>query len=101
MFEIASFFFKMLQLPAEMQSESIIGVGVAIGDLIFKIAGNICISIALNIQKYVHNNLSLHGDSENSVEYIQFKLWWLGLAIMIFGELGNFAAYGFAPVCIF
>ncbi|KAI8898932.1 magnesium transporter NIPA-domain-containing protein [Globomyces pollinis-pini] len=76
----------------------IIGVTVAI-------VGNVCISCALNIQKYVHNSLSDQpeqltetGDGvQNTQSYLQSKLWWVGMALMIFGELGNFAAYGFAP----
>ncbi|KAI8083129.1 magnesium transporter NIPA-domain-containing protein [Halteromyces radiatus] len=33
------------------------------------------------------------GDSE----YLRSKLWWLGITLMILGEVGNFVAYGFAP----
>jgi drug/metabolite transporter (DMT)-like permease len=57
--------------------------------------GNICISVALNIQKHVHNTIEGQDD-----HYLQNKLWWLGFAVMILGELGNFAAYGFAPAVL-
>ncbi|OAD01115.1 hypothetical protein MUCCIDRAFT_146101, partial [Mucor lusitanicus CBS 277.49] len=30
-------------------------------------------------------------------EYLKSKLWWLGISLMILGEVGNFVAYGFAP----
>ncbi|CEP12979.1 hypothetical protein [Parasitella parasitica] len=30
-------------------------------------------------------------------EYLKSKLWWLGISLMILGEIGNFVAYGFAP----
>ncbi|KAG0171853.1 NIPA-like protein 3 [Apophysomyces sp. BC1034] len=33
------------------------------------------------------------GDSD----YLRSKLWWLGISLMILGEIGNFVAYGFAP----
>lgn len=71
-------------------SHSIIGVGVAI-------IGNIFISVSLNLQKYAHNKISLQG---NPVSYLHSKTWWLGIAIMIIGEMGNFAAYGFAPAVL-
>ncbi|KAH8555339.1 magnesium transporter NIPA-domain-containing protein [Umbelopsis sp. PMI_123] len=32
-----------------------------------------------------------------SNNYLHNPLWWLGIILMIFGELGNFIAYGFAP----
>ncbi|KAF7721161.1 hypothetical protein EC973_005158 [Apophysomyces ossiformis] len=30
-------------------------------------------------------------------DYLKSKLWWLGISLMILGEVGNFVAYGFAP----
>ncbi|KAI7861793.1 magnesium transporter NIPA-domain-containing protein [Spinellus fusiger] len=33
------------------------------------------------------------GDSD----YLKSKLWWLGISLMVLGEVGNFVAYGFAP----
>ncbi|KAI8065925.1 magnesium transporter NIPA-domain-containing protein [Gongronella butleri] len=30
-------------------------------------------------------------------EYLHSKLWWIGITLMIVGEVGNFVAYGFAP----
>ncbi|KAI9299733.1 magnesium transporter NIPA-domain-containing protein, partial [Cunninghamella echinulata] len=29
--------------------------------------------------------------------YLQSKTWWLGIILLILGEMGNFLAYGFAP----
>ncbi|KAI8336332.1 magnesium transporter NIPA-domain-containing protein [Chlamydoabsidia padenii] len=34
---------------------------------------------------------------EGDSEYLRSKLWWLGISLMILGEVGNFVAYGFAP----
>lgn len=66
--------------------------------------GNIFISLALNIQKQVHNVLlqrsAREGAEPDSKAYLKVKLWWLGMAIMTLGELGNFAAYGFAPAVL-
>lgn len=72
------------------------------------IAGNICISVALNIQKHVHNSLAdvesqslLDVTSEaHTAKYTEHRLWWLGMLVMLIGELGNFAAYGFAPAVL-
>ncbi|KAG1148703.1 hypothetical protein G6F37_005728 [Rhizopus arrhizus] len=33
----------------------------------------------------------------DDTEYLKSKLWWLGISLMILGEVGNFVAYGFAP----
>lgn len=33
-------------------------------------------------------------------EFLQSKLWWLGLALMTIGEGGNFISYGFAPASL-
>ncbi|CAO3616769.1 unnamed protein product [Cunninghamella blakesleeana] len=34
---------------------------------------------------------------QNDSEYLTSKLWWLGITLMVLGEVGNFVAYGFAP----
>ncbi|KAI8367607.1 magnesium transporter NIPA-domain-containing protein [Radiomyces spectabilis] len=33
----------------------------------------------------------------NESDYLKSKLWWLGISLMVLGEVGNFVAYGFAP----
>ncbi|KAI8580576.1 hypothetical protein K450DRAFT_236283 [Umbelopsis ramanniana AG] len=43
---------------------------------------------------------TMKGSSSNRTQsnnYLHNPLWWLGIILMIFGELGNFIAYGFAP----
>lgn len=35
-----------------------------------------------------------------SKPYYTSTLWWCGIALMGIGELGNFAAYGFAPASL-
>ncbi|CAN0121486.1 unnamed protein product [Lampetra planeri] len=63
------------------------------------VIGNIIISISLNVQKCAHSRVSAL-DCERRRPYERSKLWWTGLLLMLLGELGNFAAYGFAPVSL-
>ncbi|XP_052362549.1 NIPA-like protein 2 [Oncorhynchus keta] len=65
--------------------------------IIISICGNFLISISLNIQKYAHMRQSQLGDSR---PYYTSVLWWSGVGLMGLGELGNFAAYGFAPASL-
>ncbi|XP_068616404.1 NIPA-like protein 2 [Brachionichthys hirsutus] len=64
--------------------------------IIISICGNVLISISLNIQKYVHIRQAQRG----SQPYYTSVVWWFGLTLMGVGELGNFAAYGFAPASL-
>ncbi|XP_078254168.1 NIPA-like protein 2 [Rhinoraja longicauda] len=64
---------------------------------ILAITGNILISISLNIQKYTHVRLLCQ---KSLKPYYKSKLWWCGIFLMGLGELGNFAAYGFAPATL-
>jgi len=32
--------------------------------------------------------------------YLKSPIWWLGISLMVLGEIGNFLAYGFAPASI-
>uniref|UniRef100_A0A8C3FFB5 NIPA like domain containing 2 n=1 Tax=Chrysemys picta bellii TaxID=8478 RepID=A0A8C3FFB5_CHRPI len=61
------------------------------------ITGNFLISISLNIQKYAHLRLACQA---NQKPYYTSKLWWCGIILMGLGELGNAAAYGFAPATL-
>ncbi|XP_012943184.1 NIPA-like protein 2 isoform X2 [Aplysia californica] len=67
-----------------------IGSGLAV-------AGNILISVSLNLQKYVHLR---NAAREVEVHYTKELLWWFGLLLMGAGELFNFTAYGFAPASV-
>lgn len=64
--------------------------------IIVSICGNVLISISLNIQKYTHVRQAQRG----SKPYYTSALWWMGVVLMGVGELGNFAAYGFAPASL-
>ncbi|KAH0617540.1 hypothetical protein JD844_015900 [Phrynosoma platyrhinos] len=65
--------------------------------ILLAIAGNILISISLNLQKCSHLRL-MHQDNQKPC--YRSKLWWSGIVLMGIGEMGNFAAYGFAPVMV-
>ncbi|XP_053251550.1 NIPA-like protein 2 isoform X2 [Podarcis raffonei] len=65
--------------------------------VLLAIAGNILISISLNLQKYCHLRLMRQGSQK---PFYRSKLWWFGIILMGAGEIGNFAAYGFASVML-
>nr|XP_032629436.1 NIPA-like protein 2 isoform X2 [Chelonoidis abingdonii] len=65
--------------------------------VLLAITGNFLISISLNIQKYAHLRLACQA---NQKPYYTSKLWWCGIILMGLGELGNAAAYGFAPATL-
>uniref|UniRef100_A0A1A8PHQ9 NIPA-like domain containing 2 n=1 Tax=Nothobranchius rachovii TaxID=451742 RepID=A0A1A8PHQ9_9TELE len=64
--------------------------------ILVSICGNVLISISLNIQKYAHVRQAQRG----SQPYYTSVMWWCGVVLMGVGELGNFAAYGFAPASL-
>ncbi|XP_008431104.1 NIPA-like protein 2 isoform X1 [Poecilia reticulata] len=64
--------------------------------IIISICGNVLISVSLNIQKYAHVRQAQRG----SKPYYTSGMWWSGVVLMGVGELGNFAAYGFAPASL-
>ncbi|KAL3868253.1 hypothetical protein ACJMK2_041084 [Sinanodonta woodiana] len=64
---------------------------------ILAIGGNLMISVSLNLQKYTHVK---NAEREQPIHYTRNPLWWFGLSLMIFGEVGNFSAYGFAPASL-
>ncbi|XP_077928310.1 NIPA-like protein 2 isoform X1 [Halichoerus grypus] len=65
--------------------------------VLLAILGNLVMSISLNIQKYSHVQLA---HQEHPRPYFKSMLWWTGAALMAVGEMGNFAAYGFAPITL-
>ncbi|XP_029694699.1 NIPA-like protein 2 isoform X1 [Takifugu rubripes] len=64
--------------------------------IIISICGNVLISISLNVQKYTH----LRQAERGSKPYYTSPVWWFGVVLMGVGEMGNFAAYGFAPATL-
>ncbi|KAJ8305607.1 hypothetical protein KUTeg_016152 [Tegillarca granosa] len=64
---------------------------------ILAIGGNLLISISLNLQKFTHLK---NAEKTEDVHYTQQPLWWIGLSLMVIGEIGNFSAYGYAPASL-
>ncbi|XP_068861307.1 NIPA-like protein 2 isoform X2 [Aphelocoma coerulescens] len=60
-------------------------------------ASNFLISVSLNIQKCAHRRLVCQAEQK---PYYTSKLWWCGIALLGLGEVGNFTAYGFAPIAL-
>ncbi|XP_069709233.1 NIPA-like protein 2 [Phaenicophaeus curvirostris] len=58
---------------------------------------NFLISVSLNIQKCAHLRLTCQAELK---PYYMSKLWWCGTTLLGLGEVGNFAAYGFAPIAL-
>lgn len=50
-----------------------------------------------DFQKYCHIRLA---GSKDPRAYFKTKTWWLGLFLMLLGELGVFASYAFAPLSL-
>ena len=48
------------------------------------VVGNLLISVAMNVQKYSHNQL-IHSNKS----YIRSFTWWIGLLLMILGEVSH------------
>lgn len=63
--------------------------------IVLAIAGNLVISISLNVQKHVHNLNEAKPESERR-SFTSNPMWWLGLSGTVAGEVGNFLAFGFA-----
>jgi len=49
------------------------------------------------LQKYTHVK---NEEREVKIHYTRNPLWWVGVSLMIFGEVGNFSAYGYAPASL-
>ncbi|KAF3027443.1 hypothetical protein E8E15_009286 [Penicillium rubens] len=43
---------------------------------------------------------SKDGANGNRKSYLKSPYWWVGIVLMVVGEMGNFMAYGFAPASI-
>jgi len=66
-----------------------IGLGLCMA-----LCGNLVTTLGLNVQRYAHTKNS------PGVTITESRLWWLGVTLMILGEVGNFMAYGFAPATL-
>ena len=53
----------------------------------------------MNVQKLAHNR-NQDEKGEPIKHFVKLPLWWAGILMNVFGELGNMFAYGFAPVSL-
>ncbi|NXN10370.1 NPAL2 protein, partial [Indicator maculatus] len=60
-------------------------------------ASNFLISVSLSIQKCTHLQLACQAEPQ---PYYTSSLWWCGVTLLGLGEVGNFTAYGFAPIAL-
>ncbi|NXP78066.1 NPAL2 protein, partial [Ramphastos sulfuratus] len=60
-------------------------------------ASNVLISASLSIQKCAHLRLARQAEPK---PYYRSRLWCCGVALLGLGEVGNFIAYGFAPIAL-
>ncbi|XP_040519447.1 NIPA-like protein 2 isoform X2 [Gallus gallus] len=60
-------------------------------------ASDFLISISLSIQKCSHLRMARQAELQ---PFYRSKLWWCGAVLLGIGELGNFTAYGFAPIAL-
>ncbi|XP_065524761.1 NIPA-like protein 2 isoform X1 [Lathamus discolor] len=60
-------------------------------------ASNFLISVSLNIQKCTHLRLACQTEPK---PYYMSKQWWCATTLLGLGEVGNFTAYGFAPIAL-
>lgn len=59
------------------------------------ILGNILIGLGLSIQKLAHKNNIIQ-----NISYICLPSWWIGISIMVIGEIGNFVAYSMVQASV-
>ena len=69
-------------------------VGVAMS-----VVSNVIIGVSMNVQKLAHNR-NKDGAGDPIRHFTMLPLWWAGILMNIFGELGNMLAYGYAPVSL-
>jgi len=65
--------------------------------IVLAVAGNLLVSVALNVTKHAHN---VNQQRAVPLPYVRLPIWWCGFAATLLGELGNFAAYGFAEASV-
>ncbi|KAI9302319.1 magnesium transporter NIPA-domain-containing protein [Cunninghamella echinulata] len=83
--------------PADNESQAAlykgIGVGLAIGLLIGS-------SFVFKKKGLLDSTAKAGGTAGEGYHYLKSFMWWLGMILMILGELCNFVAYAFAPAVL-
>jgi magnesium transporter len=69
--------------------------------IIFALSSGTFIGLSLVLQKKGLNDTEEERvRTGNEYEYLKSRLWWVGIAAMVMGELLNFLAYSFSPAII-
>lgn len=69
--------------------------------LILAVLGTIAIGASFVITKKGLNEAAQrHGFEGDGFTYLKSPVWWAGIITMVLGEVGNFAAYAFAPAIL-
>jgi drug/metabolite transporter (DMT)-like permease len=68
--------------------------------VILSVIADAIISVSLNLQKHAHNRNWDHAAGKPKRPFTRLPLWWVGMLLNVFGELGNLVAYGFAPASV-
>jgi len=68
---------------SRLDPDESIGLGLGMA-----VCGNLITTVGLNVQRYAHTKAT------PGTPYTESKLWWVGVGLMILGEVGNFGAYG-------
>ena len=58
------------------------------------VGSDLSFSLSFVVQKFAHNRNQLQ------VSYLSLPYWWLGISLLIVGEVGEFLAYGVAPASL-
>lgn len=88
---------KLLSTTKETPTENYFSYKDNLIGSLLAIFGHLIISIGLNLQKYSHVRLAGTKDPRS---YFKTKTWWLGLFLMILGEIAVFSSYAFAPLSL-
>lgn len=60
------------------------------------VVASVVSNLGVNVQKYSHAQEARVLPASARRPYVRRPLWWLGLALVVLGSLGDFTAFGFA-----
>ena len=81
------------QCPPKEGTEEDGGSYLWLVGVVISIAASVCGNLGQNVQKYAQNK-------NPEKEYVQLPSWWMGLALVIAGALGDVVALMLAPQSI-
>ena len=70
--------------------------GLLMVGVILSVIADAIISVSLNLQKHAHNRNWDHAAGKPKRPFTRLPLWWVGMLLNVFGELGNLVAYAAA-----